>query len=165
MPLPATAAPSLPPFMQGEPSVFEREMAGRAGQRAPMKNKLLIAGRDYEHQDFCQVSAVHPLLHCLPPRVYPAGCAWALPQHGSPRRRQLTRRSRPPRVPCRFAGTAATWCAAISAQQHTMPSAWACPPPRWPAPSAGPALITAAPCAHASRRRGALRWLWGAGWR
>lgn len=42
---------------QGEPSVFEREAAGQGLKErcGKSRNKLQIAGRDYGHQDYCQV--------------------------------------------------------------------------------------------------------------
>ncbi|KAL4421455.1 hypothetical protein ABPG75_010746 [Micractinium tetrahymenae] len=81
-------------MQQGEPSVFDREAAGRA-RPTPKKNKLLIAGRDYEHQDFCQICWDGGELVCCDfcPAAYHAECLglspaelastkrWSCPQH------------------------------------------------------------------------------------
>jgi hypothetical protein len=65
---------------QGEPSVFQREAQGLRERCGKKKNNYQIAGRDYDHQDFCQASRHPPLLLfcCTRSRsqYMPAGLAW-----------------------------------------------------------------------------------------
>lgn len=42
-------------FSTGETSVFDRELKGRGGDYKNVKNKSDKSGRDFGHQDFCQV--------------------------------------------------------------------------------------------------------------
>ena len=36
--------------------MFEREAAAMKGKAGQRQSKVQVAGKDYEHQDFCQVS-------------------------------------------------------------------------------------------------------------
>lgn len=63
-PMPPTLCLLAPLGVQGEPSVFEREAASMKGKAGQRQSKIQVAGKDYEHQDFCQVStAQHDARH------------------------------------------------------------------------------------------------------
>ncbi|PRW60864.1 SNF2 super family [Chlorella sorokiniana] len=80
---------------QGEPSVFEREAASLKGKAGNQKSKMQVAGRDYEHDNFCQVCWDGGELICCDgcPAAYHADCLglvdaevqaakrWMCPQH------------------------------------------------------------------------------------
>ena len=114
--------------MQGEPSVFEREAAAMKGKAGQLRSKIQVAGKDYEHQDFCQVStAPHSTAqHSTAQHVRSLAAAGSALTRGCSCSPLLPLAPFPPTClsACRCAGTAATWCAATAALPHTTPIAW-----------------------------------------